>query len=233
MEYRTLSHRQAKAFYDRFGKKQDSQSFYEDIAIKALIRKCEFDRARAVFEFGCGTGRFAERLLERHLPSNARYVGVDISETMVALANNRLARFGLRAEVHLVRGSPQLDFETCAFDRFVSNYVFDLLEFEDMGTVLEEAWRILSDGGLLGLASLTHGFTFVSRAVESIWMLIYAIRPALLGGCRPIRLSELVTEPNWRILYDSKFSAYGVPSEVLVSKKMAIKDGEQRATPKK
>jgi hypothetical protein len=43
MECRTLSHQQAKALYDRFGKKQDSQSFYEDIAINALIRKYEFD----------------------------------------------------------------------------------------------------------------------------------------------------------------------------------------------
>jgi ubiquinone/menaquinone biosynthesis C-methylase UbiE len=222
MECRTLSHQQAKAFYDRFGKKQDSQGFYEDIAIEALIRKCDFDKASSVFEFGCGTGRFAERLLEEHLPSNARYVGVDISETMVALAKERLVRFGLRAEVHLVNSSPQLDFETGAFDRFVSNYVFDLLEFEDMRRILGEAWRILSDGGLLGLVSLTHGFTFASRAVESIWMLIYAIRPALVGGCRPISLSELVAEPNWRILYDSKFSAYGVPSEVAVTKKRRI-----------
>lgn len=224
MECRTLSRQQARAFYDRFGKKQDSQSFYEDIATKALIGKCEFDRARAVFEFGCGTGRFAQRLLERHLPSNARYVGVDISETMVALAKKRLVRFGHRAEVHRINGSPQIDVETGAFDRFVSTYVFDLLEFEDMRTVLGEAWRILSDGGLLGLASLTHGFTFVSRAVESIWTLIYAIRPALVGGCRPIRLSELVAEPNWRILYNDKFSGYGVPSEVLVTKKMTIQE---------
>jgi ubiquinone/menaquinone biosynthesis C-methylase UbiE len=226
MECRTLSHQQAKAFYDRFGKKQDSQSFYEDMAINALIRKCEFDKAGAVLEFGCGTGRFAERLIERHLPPNARYVGVDISDTMVALAKERLVRFGLRAEVHLVSGSPQLDFETGAFDRFVSNYVLDLLEFEDMRRILAEAWRILSDGGLLGLVSLTHGFTFASRAVESIWKLIYAVRPALVGGCRPISLFELVAGPSWKILYDNKFSAFGVPSEVLVTKKMAKMDGD-------
>jgi ubiquinone/menaquinone biosynthesis C-methylase UbiE len=215
-----LSYRQAKTFYDRFGKKQDWQSFYEDIATEALIRNGQFDRASGVLEFGCGTGRFAERLLEKHLPANARYIGIDISETMVALAKERLVRFGSRAEVHLTEGSPQLDFETGAFDRFVSNYVLDLLRSEDMRAVLQEAWRVLSDGGLLGLASLTHGFTCVSRLLESIWMAIYAIRPMFVGGCRPISLSELVTEPNWRIRYDAKFSSYGVPSEVLVAQKM-------------
>jgi ubiquinone/menaquinone biosynthesis C-methylase UbiE len=221
VKHRMLSHRQAKAFYDRFGKKQDWQGFYEDAATEALIRNGAFDRAGAVFEFGCGTGRFAERLLERHLPVDARYVGVDISETMVALAKGRLARFGSRAEVQLTDGSARLDFKKSSCDRFVSNYVLDLLTFEDIRTVLQEAWRVLSAGGLLGLVSLTHGFTPVSRVVEGLWMALYAIRPRLVGGCRPIALSELVAGPRWRIRYDDKFSNYGVPSEVLVAEKAA------------
>jgi ubiquinone/menaquinone biosynthesis C-methylase UbiE len=220
VEARVLSYRQAKAFYDGFGKKQDWQSFYEDVATEALIRNGQFDRASGVLELGCGTGRFAERLLEKHLPPNARYIGVDISETMVALAKERLVRFGSRAELRLTEGSPQLDFETGAFDRFVSNYVFDLLGFEDIQALLQEAWRVLSEGGLLGLASLTHGFTCISRVVESIWTTIYAIRPMFVGGCRPISLSKLVTKPTWRIRYDAKFSSYGVSSEVLVAEKV-------------
>lgn len=214
-----LSHQQAKAFYDRFGKKQDSQGFYEDVATTALIHNGEFDKADAVLEFGCGTGRFAERLLERHIPANARYVGVDISDTMVALAKERLVRFGPRAQVYLADGSPHLDFGTATFDRFVSNYVLDLLTFEDIRTVLQEAWRVLSDGGLLGLTGLTHGFTTVSRVVERIWMALHVIRPTLVGGCRPIDLLELASEPRWRVQYTDKFSNYGVPSEVLVAER--------------
>jgi ubiquinone/menaquinone biosynthesis C-methylase UbiE len=217
-----LSYQQSKAFYDRFGKKQDWQSFYEDVATGALIRNGEFLNASAVLEFGCGTGRFGERLLEGHLPPNARYVGIDISDTMVALAKERLARFGARAEVYLTDGSPQLDFGAATFNRFVSNYVLDLLTFEDIRTVLQEAWRILSEGGLLGLTSLTHGFTAMSRVVENIWTTMHAIRPMLVGGCRPINLLEFATEPRWRLRCDDKFSKYGVPSEILVAEKVAI-----------
>jgi SAM-dependent methyltransferase len=215
-----LSHQQAKAFYDRFGRKQDWQAFYEDVTTEALIRNGQFENAKAVFEFGCGTGRFAERLLGGCLPAHARYVGVDISETMVALAKERLARFGSRAEARLTDGSPPLSFPTGEFDRFISNYVFDLLEVEDIRKVLQVAWRILSEDGLLGLASLTHGFTPVSRAVEGAWTLVYAIRPGLLGGCRPINLLEFVTEPNWRIRYASRFSRYGMATETVVADKM-------------
>jgi ubiquinone/menaquinone biosynthesis C-methylase UbiE len=217
-----LSNEQAKAFYDRFGKKQDWQSFYEDVATAALVRNGEFDKANAVLELGCGTGRFGERLLEKHLPVNARYVGVDISDTMVALAKERLVRFGVRAEIYLTDGSPHFDFGTATFDRFVSNYVLDLLTFEGIQTVLQEAWRVSTEGGLLGLTSLTHGFTSISHVVTSIWMTIHAIWPTLVGGCRPINLLELVTGPRWRVRYDGKFSSYGVPSEVLVAEKVAI-----------
>jgi ubiquinone/menaquinone biosynthesis C-methylase UbiE len=214
-----LSHQQAKAFYDRFGRKQDWQSFYEDVATEAVIRNGKFDSAEAVFEFGCGTGRFAAGLLERHLSTDARYVGVDISETMVGLAKERLVGFGSRAGVYLSDGSPQLDFPTATFDRFVSNYVFDLLEVEDIRTVLQEAWRILSKEGLLALVSLTHGCTFVSRLVENLWVAVHDIRPGLVGGCRPISLSALVTEPSWRVIYEKRFSRWGLVSESLVAQK--------------
>jgi ubiquinone/menaquinone biosynthesis C-methylase UbiE len=216
-----LSHRQAKAFYDRFGTKQDWQGFYEDVATEALIQSGEFAKARAVVEFGCGTGRFAEKLLESHLPADARYIGVDISETMVALAKARLGRFGSRVAVCLSDGSPRLDLKKSSCDRFVSTYVLDLLTFDDIRTLLREAWRVLSAGGLLGLVSLTHGFTPLSRIVEGLWMALYAIRPRLVGGCRPIALRELIAGPGWKTRYNDKFSNFGVPSEVLVAEKVA------------
>jgi ubiquinone/menaquinone biosynthesis C-methylase UbiE len=216
-----LSHQQAKTFYDHFGKKQDWQSFYEDVATQALIRNGEFNKASTVLEFGCGTGRFAEGLLKQHLRASAMYVGIDISDTMVALATERLTRFGPRAAVYLTDGSPHLDFGTATFDRFVSNYVLDLLTLEDIRVVLQEAWRLLSEEGLLGLTSLTYGFTPMSGIVVRIWRTIHTIRPMLVGGCRPISLLELVTGPMWRIRYHDKFSNYGVPSEVLVAEKLA------------
>jgi ubiquinone/menaquinone biosynthesis C-methylase UbiE len=82
---RTLTTAQAKAFYDRFGARQDAQSFYEDRAIDVLVVHGVFSTATSVFEFGCGTGRFAKRLLAQALPPEARYMGVDVSSAMVCL----------------------------------------------------------------------------------------------------------------------------------------------------
>jgi tRNA G46 methylase TrmB len=54
-----LSPEQARRIYDRIGRAQDWQRFYEDAATAELAAHASFGDARAVFELGCGTGRFA------------------------------------------------------------------------------------------------------------------------------------------------------------------------------
>jgi SAM-dependent methyltransferase len=97
---------------------------------------------RSVFEFGCGTGRFADRLLSRELPPDARYAGVDLSSTMVDLATRRLARFGERAQVTLTEGDVRFPFPDASFDRVVATYVLDILGEERIRELLLEAHRL-------------------------------------------------------------------------------------------
>jgi SAM-dependent methyltransferase len=52
-----------------------------------------------VLDVGCGSGRVAEHVLEH---GASRYVGIDFSEPMLALAAERLERFG--SKVELVQG---------------------------------------------------------------------------------------------------------------------------------
>jgi hypothetical protein len=68
----------ARRFYDRFGSRQDTQGFYENPALDDLVKYADFEHARSVLEFGCGTGFFARRLLETDLPVKAHYLGLDI-----------------------------------------------------------------------------------------------------------------------------------------------------------
>jgi ubiquinone/menaquinone biosynthesis C-methylase UbiE len=214
-----FSHDEARIFYDRFGIKQDWQHFYEKSSISDLIRHFDLGAAKAVIEFGCGTGWLAELLLDHHLPSDARYVGVDISTTMVRLSQNRLERFGTRAEILLTEGEMRLDVESNSFDRFLSTYVMDLLSGDDIGVLIAEARRILAPAGLLGLVSLTEGFTVPTRLVEKIWSGLYRIRPALVGGCRPVSLHAFIKD-GWYIRHSETMKSFAVPSEVLIAQKV-------------
>ncbi len=64
----TLTRERARVFYNRLGGRQDSQAYYEDPATNDLVAHAAFGEAQAVVEFGCGTGRFAEQLLDEQFP---------------------------------------------------------------------------------------------------------------------------------------------------------------------
>ncbi len=215
----TLSYQQARRTYDRIGSRQDSQGFYEDRATAQILLHGDFTSAESVFEFGCGTGRFALHLFEAYLSDAARYRGVDISPNMVKLAGTRLASYSARMAIALTEGGPPVDEPAESYDRFVSNYVFDLLSPEDIRAVLQEAHRILQPGGLLCLSGLSSGSTLISRIVAGVVSWIQSLRPSLVGGCRPIDLLPYLTESDWQVLYHSKIVAFGIPSESVVAKR--------------
>jgi ubiquinone/menaquinone biosynthesis C-methylase UbiE len=216
---RTLSHGEARRVYDWVGKKLDSQSFYEDRAAEELIRRGDFSCAHSVFEFGCGTGRLAARLLGNHLPESSTYHAVDLSATMVRVARTRLEPFGERVEIVQTDGEPPSDQTPGSFDRFVSTFVFDLLSEQDIRSVLRQAHRDLQPSGLLCLASLSTGSTRVSRIAARLWSGIHRLRPSLVLGCRPIELTPFLSEPDWRIAHHIALTPFGLPTEVVVAER--------------
>lgn len=213
----TLSHGEARRIYDRIGSFQDSQAFYEDQTTQVLVEHGAFATASAVFEFGCGTGRFAESLLAQRLPATATYRGVDLSPTMVGLARSRLARFGSRAEVVEAEGGAPVGEPDHGYDRWVSNFVLDLLSGSDIESVLVEAHRMLKPGGLLCLASLGTGDSWYTRTVAGVWSVIHRLSPALLGGCRPIDLRPFLSPDRWSIEHHRSLAPFLIPSEAIVA----------------
>jgi ubiquinone/menaquinone biosynthesis C-methylase UbiE len=214
----TLSRSEVRSFYDRFGEKQDTQSFYENPALDDLIGHAAFPEAEKVFEFGCGTGRFAARLLSEHLPVSATYLGCDLSPTMVRLTKNRLAIHEGRGRVLQSDGTMHFPIADSSVDRVVSTYVLDLLSESDIREFLHESSRVMKVGGKLCLVSLTKGTTFLSMLVSGIWAAIFRWRPVLVGGCRPIRLEEYIDSGSWEMEYRQVVIAFGVPSEVLIAR---------------
>ena len=216
----TLSHAAARALYDRIGRWQDTQRFYEDEATADLIAHADLQEAQSVFEFGVGTGRLAARLLGDYLPATSRYFGIDISATMVTLARERLARWRDRARVEQSDGSPAIHTPDGTFDRFMSTYVFDLLSSEDIAAVLAEARRVLAPAGLLCLVSATHGRTPSERLIMALAGRLHALSPTLVGGCRAIDLSCALERENWRVIHHAVVSKWAIPSEVLVASRV-------------
>ena len=215
-----FSRAEAKKFYDNFGRKQDWQGFYENKAIDRLIKNSDLKKAESIFEFGCGTGKFAKDLVENHVSGHCRYLGIDLSETMIEIASQRLKPFETRATVQLSDGTIALNFSDNSFDRFISNYVLDILSDEDITEVFSEAKRVLEKKGLFCVTSLTCGEGLISGSISSIWESVHKLKPNLVGGCRPLKLKDFVDKDQWNIKHHSNVRSFGITSEILVAKNL-------------
>lgn len=105
--------------------------------------------------------------------------------------------------------------ESC--DRFVSNYVLDILSADEIKSVLREAQRILKPNGLLCLTGLTFGKGLFSKAWTAFWNLRFNLNPKWVGGCRPVALTEFLD--NWEVLHHNVVTVRGITSEVVVAQK--------------
>ena len=210
-----LTLNQARSVYDRIGRVQDWQAFYEDTTINRLVAEAAFAGDQTIFEFGCGTGRLAARLLAA-LPSSVNYLGVDISPVMINLATSRLAAWTERAKVVLVDGSLPLPADDGFADRVLSTFVFDLLDEAYARTVVDDLRRILAPNGRLCLASLTYGERLLERAVSRGWTGLWRIAPQVVGGCRPISMSVLL-EHDWKVEHHSRVHRWGLVMDVVIA----------------
>jgi ubiquinone/menaquinone biosynthesis C-methylase UbiE len=211
----TLTPNQARSVYDRIGRIQDWQAFYEDATTDRLVAQAALGREQTIFEFGCGTGRLAARLISA-LPPSVNYLGVDISPVMIKLATTRLAAWDDRAKVVLVDGSLPLPADDGFADRVLSTFVFDLLDAAYARAVLDDLRRILAPGGLLCLASLTHGDGVLERAVSQTWTGLWRVAPQLVGGCRPIRVTTLLAD-GWQVQHHSRVHRLGLVTDVVIA----------------
>lgn len=219
----TLSPTEARAYYERNAHRQDQQGWYEDAALERLVAMAEFKDAETVLEVGCGSGRFAEALVARHLRPCADYIGLDIAWAMLDLTRDKLSapagQGGLLVQADATQALPLID---ASVDRVIVAYVFDLLSEDDAAAVLQEAERVLRPGGLLCLASMTNRPRGpVSRLVAGLWASVQRLAPLRVGGCRPVALAELARSQGWTIKASDTVSSYGVPSEIVVAERNA------------
>jgi ubiquinone/menaquinone biosynthesis C-methylase UbiE len=215
---RGLTQSQVVKFYDSLGAKQDKQNYYEDIALAELLKHARFATAQTVVELGCGTGRFANQLLGRYLPDEAAYWGCDVSTTMIELSRHRLACYGNRATLWKSSGDIPLPLAAESADRFVSNYVLDILSYAEIQAVIHEAKRILQKDGLLCLTGLTNGQGWFSRLWTAFWNVRFRLNPKWVGGCRPVEVRGFL-DADWEIEHDHIAVARGISSEVIVARK--------------
>lgn len=225
MKNSTPDRQQLRAFYDRFGIRQDRQAWYEDAATDRMIAWSGLPTSRAVLEIGCGTGRLAQRLLDGVLPDDATWTGVDISATMIALAETRTSPWPDRRILHHADVMTMSSLQGGHYDHVLASYVLDLMPDREVDEILSRARRWLAPRGRLCVVNLTDGGGPLTGAVSLAWRALHQIAPLRVGGCRPLSLLGKLDQHDWHIVHHSVVTAWGLSSEVLVAER-SVTDGE-------
>ena len=138
-------------------------------------------RGMRVLDFGCGTGSNSLLLARR----GARVVGVDLSDSLVHLARQRLDVNGLPGAARFAVGSAHdLPFASGSFDLVVG---IAILHHLDLDLASREVFRVLRDGGRAIFQEPVRD----SRLVRTVRRAIPYRAPDVSPFERPLTMAEL------------------------------------------
>lgn len=118
---------------------------------KAVRELADEARPLNVLDVACGTGDFTIEIA-RKVPHGSTVVGVDISDGMIAVGLEKLAKLGIDAALK-VADCEALPYEDNTFDRI--SVGFGVRNFEHLELGLSEMYRVLSPGGKLVILELS------------------------------------------------------------------------------
>jgi len=139
---------QVEQMFDSIAPKYDFLNHFLSMGIDKLwrrkaIRLLKRHNASNLLDIATGTGDFAIAAMRLNLKE---IVGIDISEQMLKVGQQKIAKKGLNGIIQLEKGdSEDLQFETNYFDLAISG--FGVRNFENLNKGLSEINRVLKPGG--------------------------------------------------------------------------------------
>jgi ubiquinone/menaquinone biosynthesis C-methylase UbiE len=139
---------QIKEIYDKTAKEYDHLvTPCRMCQFLTLIYELNLRGNEKILEIGSGPGALSIQLAK--LVKNGEVVGVDISESMIELANAKAEAISLRNIEFVCGDALNLNFPDRSFDIVVTSYLLHWIP--DIRRFLHEIYRVLRHGGKLGI----------------------------------------------------------------------------------
>jgi len=208
----------ARASYNRLSRWYDAiagstEKKYRDWGLEKLSAQ----PGEKILEIGFGTGHCLIALANAVGPQG-QVIGLDISDGMLAIAQERLRQEGLneRADLHL-GDATKLDFiESGSLDAIFMSFTLELFDNPEIPRVLQECQRILKPGGRITVVSMTK--TNPPGVAVRMYEWFHEIMPNY-ADCRPIFARQALERSGFVIQDRSVSSMWGLPVEIVLGQK--------------
>ena len=207
---------EARAAYDSMSRWYDMLAGSSEGKFVHLgLEKLAATEGEVVLEIGFGTGE-ALVALAQAVGASGKVYGIDISEGMLNVAQEKLEAAGLAERVELRLGdAAQLPFQDRFFKGVFMSFTLELFDTPEIPVVLAECRRVLSSGGRLVLVAMSK------RGDGGLMLRLYEWVHEKLPkyvDCRPIFVREALEEAGFRVIDSELRSMWGLPVEIMVAK---------------
>ena len=201
----------------------DSMAWYYDVWAhftekKAQDKAIEISKIKdglTILDVAVGTGNLFNRILKRN-PSGFN-IGIDISKGMLTKAKSKLSKQPNQNYSLEIGSAFDIKMDNHTVDILFNNYMFDLIPFNQMGSIIDEFFRVLKPGGKLVLVNMTKA----ERLGAGLYELIYRIYPLAMGGCRGVQQNNLLTKYGFKVITREYIQQMLFPSEVILATKLS------------
>ena len=189
--------------------------FTEKKAQDKAIELSKIEDGLTILDVGVGTGKLFNRILKRN--PNGINIGIDISKGMLTKAKSKLSKQPNQNYSLEIGSAFDIKMDNNTVDILFNNYMFDLIPFNQMGSIIDEFFRVLKPGGKLVLVNMTKA----ERLGAGLYERIYRINPLLMGGCRGVQQNNLLTEYRFKVIAREYVQQMLFPSEVILATKLS------------
>ncbi len=181
----------------------------ESKAAEKVFELAEIQNGENILEVAVGTGIVFEEIVKCN--RDGKNVGIDISPSMLAKADKKLATSNHNHYYLNFGNAFALPFKNNQFDLVINNYMFDLLPEEKFEAILLEFKRVLKNPGRVVITNMAYGKYWFNK----FWDWLAKASPSILTGCRPVSLEGYLKKAGFSNIQVVSVSQNTFPSEVL------------------